>query len=143
MIDEKGDYFVTKLTGIVFGLSTILYAVMLPDNPFFYIVLVISNGIVMIGFNVSKFRLNMKLSKGPQMNAYLSVNAFVGGLVMFIAINLSGIVVGLLEGMTVNVFMYSLNSYQILFMMSGLMNLLAIVYFVRSFKIKELNYGEA
>jgi MFS family permease len=117
-----------------------LFVFMLPNNPLIYGLAVVLNGIFMIGFNVSKFRHNMKLSKGVHMNTYLSVHGFFAGIAMFISTNVSGLVVDLVGERQIQIYQWQLNSYQLLLAVAGILNLLAVYYFVRVVE-KEKPYG--
>lgn len=138
MIDKKGGNYVVRLCGIGFGFSTILYAFMLPNNPIIFLLAHVLNGMFMIGFNVSKFRQNMQLSSGLHMTTYLSIHGFFMGLGTFISINISGFIIGLLENRTIKLLTLHINSYQILLVLSGFLNLFAVYYFVRNFSTKEI-----
>lgn len=133
VIDRKGVSFVVTLCGIGFALFSFIYIFIRPDAPYIYILGTIGLGIFMIGFNVAKFRLNIQLSRGQFMNVFISGNSFFSGLATFLSIYLSSVIIGLLDGIELTIGQFMMNSYQLLFVLSGTFHLLAVLYFILHF----------
>lgn len=137
MIDVKGSNFVIIINGIIFGLTTLLIVLANPNQPAIYIIAFISNGAVMIGFNVANFRHMIKLAKPEFMNEYLSVHGFFTGITIFLSLNISGYIIKLIGSEVFHLFAFAMNAYQLLFLLSGICHLFAIVYFFYGLKDME------
>ena len=137
IVDKKSSNHVIIIAGLGFAISNFAYIFMSSSLPVIYILANVFNGIFMIGFNVAKFRLNLHLSKGINMNAYLSMNVFFSGLTAFLSIYLSSFFIKWAKSIDIRVLTYTLNSYQVLFFISGLFHLFALYYFVRTLNKKE------
>jgi hypothetical protein len=72
----------------------------------------------------------MQLTKGPNMNAYISMNVFFSGLTAFLSIYLSGLLIKTFSTLTLHIHHININAYQILLLGSGLFHLLAIIFFL-------------
>lgn len=122
---------VVIINGLGYGLTTFIFVFMSPNLPQIYIMASILNGIFMIGFNVSKFRLEMQLSKGTNMNAYISMNFFFSGLSVFVGTSMSGVLIRKMGDVGYILGSVTINSYQVLFLISGLLHVIAMIYFMK------------
>lgn len=131
LLDRKSITYVVTLCGIGFGIFSLMFIFMMPESPVIYIISTVGLGIFMIGFNVAKFRLNVKLAQGEHMNVYISGNAFFIGLATFLSVYLSGLIIDIFKGFDLMIGTIHLNPYQLLFFASGTLHLIAVYYFVR------------
>lgn len=141
LIDKKGGQYVVRLCGIGFALSTFLYVFMAPNNPTLFFIANMINGGFMIGFNVAKFRQNIHLCKGDHMSTYISIHNCFMGLGTFVSVMISGWIIGLLSGTTITISSLTLNSYQLLLIISTLLHFLTVYYFVKKFMRRD-SYGQ-
>jgi len=133
-IDRFGAYRIVKICGFLFGFFNMMYIFLGTTTQILYTLIIIFNGIVMIGFNIGLFNYNITLAEGNRMNEYLSIAAFFSGISAFLSTVFSGYVVELFKNINITIVTLTLNSYQCLFMISSAFHVIAIVYFSKNMK---------
>lgn len=129
-IDFKSPDFVIFITACGFTLTVFSFLFLSATAPWIYSIVIIANGIFMIGFNVAKYNVDLRLSKGPLRNAYLSMGVTITGLGTFVSIYICSQLVHLLANINLQLFRYSLNIYQLMFLAASILHLIALYYFI-------------
>jgi len=136
--DKNGWRQVLLYAGIAFAFSNIAWGFVNPQTLFLYPAVLIVNGIFMIGTNISVFNLNIDLSSSKDRLLFLGFNASVTAIFSFIGPNLASYLMGKLSPLNIYIFNMDINGYQIIFFISGLLQVFFVWYFVRYLKKNNL-----
>ena len=127
-VDKYGWKKILKYTGLCFGFSHFLWIFISLDFHIIYFLFILLNGIFMIGLNISKFNVNLKLTDHEYRLSYMAVNSAITSVFSFVSTNISTIIIRIIDP-TWKIF--SLDIFQLLFVIAGLLYILAIVYIIR------------
>ncbi|MBN2558750.1 MAG: MFS transporter [Clostridia bacterium] len=136
--DKKGWRRILAFSGYAFAAANMTWAFINPDTVFLYPLAIISTGIFMIGANITIFNLNFELSPEEDRMLYFGFRAAAIGIFSFIAPNLAGWMVGLITPVDIRLLGFSINGYQMVFMLSALLQIVAVRQFVVYLKRKKL-----
>lgn len=100
-------------------------------------ILHILGGIAWAGINISLFNIQFVFSPKEGRTMYLGLNAAIGGLLGFFSTLLGSTLLKLLQNFRLNLGLSSIGSIQILFLLSGILLALCVVYI--HVYIKEIN----
>ncbi|GKX27816.1 hypothetical protein SH1V18_02960 [Vallitalea longa] len=127
-VDRYGWKKILKYTGLCFGFTHFLWIFISLDFHIFYFLFILLNGIFMIGFNIAKFNVNLKLTDHEYRLSYMAVNSAITAVFSFVSTNISTIIIRVIDP-TWKIF--SLDIFQILFVIAGILYLLALIYIIK------------
>lgn len=127
-VDRYGWKKILKYTGLCFMATHFLWLFISIESHIIYFLFILLNGIFMIGFNIAKFNVNLKLTDHEYRLSYMAVNAAITALFSFISTNISTLIIRVINP-TWRIF--SLDIFQILFGIAGLLYLLALLYIIK------------
>jgi MFS family permease len=136
--DKKGWRRVFLFAGHMFALTNVLWALINPQTAILYPFVMVLNGLFMIGINIAIFNLNFNLSPDKDRLIYFGFNAAVVGVFAFIGPNLAGAVVKSLENVNMPLWGFDINGYQVIFLLSGILQIAVIQYFAVYLKKRKL-----
>lgn len=129
--DKKGWKNVCIITGLGVGITNLIWLVITPTSLYLYPVLIIVNGVFVIGINIAKFNINIELCEGRSKIIYFGFNAAVMGLFSFVSTNLCTLFVQLFIKYHIKIFGIYINPYQLAFSIAGLLHIFSIYYLVK------------
>jgi len=131
-VDKKGSEKLILITGTLFGFSNFLWVFITQDSYFLYPILIIINGLMVIGVNISKFNLNLSLTSKDERLAYLAFNGAVVAIFSFISTNISTILIKILLTIDIVIWGMNINTYQFIFCCSGFLHIIAVLYLLKN-----------
>ncbi len=99
-------------------------------------------GIVWSGFNLAQFNIMLKLTPSNERASYMGFNTLVVSLVSFIAPLLGGILLDSMKDFRFTFWFLSFGSFQIMFIISGLLRSLPLNYLKKLVEPKETKEDE-
>ncbi len=129
--DQKGWRNVLLYAGVLFALTNIAWGFVNPSTANMYPAVIIANGIFMIGTNIAIFNLNMDLSSSKYRLLFLGFNGTLTAIFSFIGPNLASFLMGQLKDTTIIIFGWLVNGYQIVFWISGILQIIVIYLFIQ------------
>jgi hypothetical protein len=85
----------------------------------------------MIGFNIAKFNFNLKLTDHENRLSYMALNSTIIAIFSFLSTNISTIIIRIIDPSWK---IFSLDIFQILFGIAGILYLVALIYIIRKDK---------
>lgn len=134
--DKYGWKKVIMVTGCGYALSSFFWFFIGEGSTYFYIFIRLFNGLFMIGINIAIFNLKFKMTNGENRLIYLGFQETVVGIFSFIAPNLSSLFVGFMKTVLST---SGPNPFQIMFVISGCLQLLSIYYIINVLFKEESN----
>ncbi|QUI24634.1 MFS transporter [Vallitalea pronyensis] len=127
-VDHYGWKKIMGYTGLLFAVSHFLWLFIALETHVIYFIFIFLNGIFMIGLNIAKFNVNLQLTDHAYRLSYLAVNAAIMAVFSFVSTNISTMII---RGINQEWTLWSLDIFQVLFAIAGLLYLLAIFYIMR------------
>ncbi|MCT4544857.1 MAG: MFS transporter [Vallitalea sp.] len=127
-VDRFGWKKILKYTGLFYASTHFLWFFIHVNSHIIYFLFVLINGIFMIGFNISKFNVNLALTDHENRLSYIAVNSAITALFSFISTNISTSIIQLINPQWK---LFSFDIFQVLFGFAGLLYLVAIVYIIK------------
>lgn len=138
--DQKGWRNVLLYSGILFAITNIAWGFVNPSTVNLYPVVIIVNGIFMIGTNIAIFNLNMDLSSSENRLLFLGFNGTLTAIFSFIGPNLANFIMSKIKESEIIILGWLINGYQIVFWISGILQIITIYLFIRY--LTKANLGE-
>lgn len=137
-VDQFGWQKILFYAGIGFGLTNMLWIFVGISPIIIYPVIIFLKGLFMITANIAKFQANLMLGKEEYRIIYLSVNGCIMGLANFISSNIVSRIISVKDNKFFEQIAnaLSIDYYLIIFMLSGILHIFAILYF--KVKLKKL-----
>jgi len=126
--DKKGWKNILTFAGLGYALTNGIWMLMGPGTDYLYAVNFFFNGLCMIGVNIAIFNTNICLSDPDHRLIYLNFTAAVTGLFSFFGPRIGTAVVSAFQNVNISIFTLHLSSYQLLFMISGILQVMAVFY---------------
>lgn len=134
-VDHYGWKKIMGYTGMGFALTHFfLWLFISLETNVIYFIFILLNGIFMIGLNIAKFNINLKLTDHKYRLSYMAVNAAIMAVFSFVSTNISTMII---RGINHEWTLWSMDIFQILFAIAGLLYLMAILYIMG----KKLDYN--
>ncbi|GMQ60572.1 hypothetical protein AN1V17_49720 [Vallitalea sediminicola] len=127
-VDRYGFKKILKYTGLCFMATHFLWLFISVDCHIIYFLFILLNGIFMIGFNIAKFNVNLKLTDHEHRLSYMAVNAAITAVFSFVSTNISTIIIRVIDPSWK---IFSLDIFQILFGIAGILYLIALIYIIK------------
>lgn len=131
-VDKFGYKKIIVICGIVYGIVNILFCFIAPNTIFIYPILFLFQGIFMIGFNVTKFNMMIKIIPQSSRITYMNFEGIFLGIVSFAAPQIADILIKIIISNNFKLLFF--NSYQTIFIIGGLIQISAIVFFILNVK---------
>jgi len=141
--DKKGWRKVLMFSGIAYAVANMIWAFLNPQTVFLYPVGIILRGLFMIGANIAVFNLNFELSPDEDRMMFFGFRAALVGIFAFIGPNLAAFIVKFITPIDISLWGFVINGYQIVFMLSAILQFVAIRQFVVYLKHKGLGERHA
>jgi len=139
MGDKNGWRNVLLYAGMAFAFTNIAWGFINEKTLFLYPIVLIINGIFMIGSNIAVFNLNIDLSSPKDRLLFLGFNGSVTAIFAFIGPNLASYLMDKVSVLNIHIMNMSVNGYQIVFFLSGVLQLVFIWNF--AIYLKKANLG--
>jgi MFS family permease len=127
-VDRFGYKNIMKYTGICFAVTHFLWIFISAGGQIIYFIFIFFNGIFVIGFNISKFNINLSLSNNEHRLAYMGVNAAIMAIFSFVSTNISTLIIQYTD---MSWSLFGIDIFQLLFIFAGFLYLLALAYILR------------
>jgi hypothetical protein len=140
--DKKGWRNVLLYAGMMFALSNVAWGLINPDTTYLYPYVIIFNGIFMIGTNIAVFNLNIDLASTKDRLLFLGFNASVAAVFSFIGPNLASYLMDVLKDVDMVLFNMNINGYQIVFLISGILQgvfIYGFAMYLKKMRIGKIN----
>lgn len=135
-VDKFGFKKVLLICGIGFGIINSLFSLISPETKFLYPLLFLFQGLFMIGFYIAKFNSMLSIAPDDQRIIYMNFEGVCIGLVSFLAPNISKLAMDTLINNNITFLWF--NSYQTVFLIGGILQVLSILFFI-SFGVNKLS----
>ncbi|WP_105614599.1 MFS transporter [Vallitalea okinawensis] len=135
-VDQYGWKKILIYAGIGFGLTNLLWFFVGISPMIIYPIIIFLKGLFMITANIAKFQANLMLGKEEYRIIYLSVNGCIMGVANFISSNVVSKIISVKDNKLIDQLasVLHVDYYLIIFMLSGLLHIIAILYFNRRLK---------
>lgn len=134
--DNKSWVYTTKISIAALSVCHIVWFLVDSNTAFLLVpMLHVLSGIAWAGINISIFNIQFIFSPEEGRTVYLGFSAALGGLVGFISTLIGSLILGILNGIKLNLMVFTVGNMQIVFGISGI--LLAVCaafvhYFIRN-----------